>query len=150
MKILVTGASGFIGSSLVEYFVTIADVTVVAMVRKSPDVPTNSKLEYRVGEISEVGEINIFLRDIDVVVHCAGRAHVMNDKAPDPQLEFMRVNTKGTLSLAKLSALSGVKRFIFLSTIKVMEILMNWQRHFQLIALRGRLTLTVVLSWKPN
>jgi UDP-glucose 4-epimerase len=119
MKVLVTGASGFVGSALVEFLSKISDISVVAMVRSSLDVTLNTNVEYRVAEICAAGEISIFLEDIDVVVHLAGRVHIMNDKSSDPYKEFRRVNTKGTISLAQLSAKSGVKRFIFLSTIKV-------------------------------
>jgi nucleoside-diphosphate-sugar epimerase len=52
-------------------------------------------------------------------VHCAGRAHVMNDRSPDALAEFRRVNVQGTVNLARQAAEAGVKRFIFLSSIKV-------------------------------
>lgn len=55
----------------------------------------------------------------EVVVHCAGRAHVMNEQAADPLAEFRRVNVDGTLNLAQQAAAAGVKRFVFLSSIKV-------------------------------
>jgi UDP-glucose 4-epimerase len=55
----------------------------------------------------------------DVVIHCAGRAHVMHEHAADPLVEFRAVNLHGTLNLARQAAAAGVKRFIFLSSIKV-------------------------------
>ncbi|MDG1708255.1 MAG: NAD-dependent epimerase/dehydratase family protein, partial [Emcibacteraceae bacterium] len=57
--------------------------------------------------------------DIDVIIHCAARVHVMNDKALSPLNEFRKVNTLATLNLAKQAANSGVKRFVFISSIKV-------------------------------
>jgi len=57
--------------------------------------------------------------DIDVVVHLAARVHIMNDDSSDPLAEFRKVNTDGTLNLARQAAESGVKRFIYLSSIKV-------------------------------
>ena len=55
----------------------------------------------------------------DAVVHLAARVHVMRDTAADPLLEFRRVNTGATLELARQAVRHGVRRFIFLSTVKV-------------------------------
>ena len=119
MKILVTGASGFIGSALIEYLSSIHGVSVVGMVRSLGDANTNKAVEYRIGEIGTSQNINVNLSDIDVVIHTAGRAHIMRDSAVNPIDEFRRVNTYGTIGLAKMAAASGVRRFIFLSSIKV-------------------------------
>jgi nucleoside-diphosphate-sugar epimerase len=59
------------------------------------------------------------LSGIDAVVHTAARAHVMRDTAPDPLAEFRRVNVSGTLALARQAAAAGVKRFVFISSVKV-------------------------------
>jgi len=59
------------------------------------------------------------LKNQDVVVHCAARVHVMNETAADPLVEFRKVNVMGTLNLAIAAAKNGVKRFIFISSIKV-------------------------------
>lgn len=56
---------------------------------------------------------------VSVVVHCAARVHVMNEKSPNPLAEFRRVNVEGTMRIARQAAEAGVKRFIFLSSIKV-------------------------------
>jgi UDP-glucose 4-epimerase len=56
---------------------------------------------------------------IDVVIHAAARVHVMRDQAADPVVEFRRANTEGTLALARQAAAAGVKRFVFVSSIKV-------------------------------
>ena len=119
MKILVTGASGFIGSALIEYLSNIRGVSVVGMVRSLPETTYHSLVEYRVGKIGWPEKLSINLSDIDVVVHAAGRAHIMKDSAANPIEEFRRVNTQGTIELAKIAADAGVKRFIFLSSIKV-------------------------------
>ena len=59
------------------------------------------------------------LKGVSTVVHLAARVHVMNDKSPDPLSTFLQINTQGTANLARQAARAGVKRFIFLSSIKV-------------------------------
>ncbi|MCQ1060011.1 SDR family oxidoreductase [Photobacterium sp. ZSDE20] len=59
------------------------------------------------------------LENVGVIIHCAGRAHVMSESAVDPITEYRKVNTSGTLQLATQAAEAGVKRFIFISSIKV-------------------------------
>ncbi|WP_054104274.1 UDP-glucose 4-epimerase family protein [Vibrio cholerae] len=59
------------------------------------------------------------LNRVEVLIHCAARVHIMNDDSSDPLSEFRAVNTEGTLNLARQAAKTGVKRFIFLSSIKV-------------------------------
>jgi len=59
------------------------------------------------------------MSDGDVVIHLAARVHIMNDDSTDPLSEFRKVNTEGTLNLARQASESGVKRFIYLSSIKV-------------------------------
>ena len=59
------------------------------------------------------------LRGVDVVVHTAARVHVMHDQADDPLCEFRKMNVEATLRLAQQAADCGVKRFVFISSIKV-------------------------------
>jgi len=119
MKILVTGAKGFIGSALIKYLTNLPNFSVVGIVRSLKDVSYSSGVEYRLGEIGTENMATMNLSDIDVIIHTAGRVHVINDNVASPIEEFRRVNTYGTLDLARLAADSGVKRFIFLSSIKV-------------------------------
>lgn len=56
---------------------------------------------------------------IDTVVHCAARVHVMSETASDPLVEFRKANVQGTLDLAREAVSRGVRRFIFISSIKV-------------------------------
>ena len=119
MKILVTGATGFVGSALIKCLGIDPNYSVVGMVRSIKDIPINSTADFRLGEIGSSIQIGIDLSDIDVIIHTAGRAHIMNDNSASPIDEFRRVNTIGTLNLARFAANSGVKRFVFLSSIKV-------------------------------
>lgn len=59
------------------------------------------------------------VHEVDTVIHCAARAHVMNDHSIDPLKAFQEINVGGTLNLARQAALQGVRRFIFISSIKV-------------------------------
>jgi len=59
------------------------------------------------------------LSGVDVVVHMAARVHIMHDDASDPLTEFRKINVEGTLNLAKRAAVAGVKRFVFISSVKV-------------------------------
>jgi len=119
VKVLVTGATGFIGSALIKCLGSDPDYSVVGMVRSIRDIPINSIVEFRLGEIGSSKQIGVDLSDIDVIIHTAGRAHIMNDSSVSPINDFRRINTFGTLNLARLAANSGVKRFVFLSSIKV-------------------------------
>jgi len=120
MNVLVTGASGFVGRALCE--VLLRHGQSVRGTLRQPD----GKLALVVGvEPIVVGTINAAtdwkaaLAGCDVVVHLAARVHVMDDKSSDPLADFREVNTEGTLNLARQAAQAGVKRFVFISTIKV-------------------------------
>ena len=118
MKILVSGASGFVGSALCSHLVS-RGFDVVATVRNLPDASIPS-VEYRiVTETSSATDWSDALAAVDAVIHCAARVHVMDDHTQDPLAEFHRVNTLGTETLARAATGSGVKRLIFLSSIKV-------------------------------
>lgn len=117
MNVLVTGANGFVGQSLVKSLLN-TEHNVISGVRKYP----LKKLicEYRLISSLENKRIlaNTF-KDIDIVVHSAARVHMMDDKSADPLTEFRKVNVQGTLNLARQAAAAGVRRFIFISSIKV-------------------------------
>jgi nucleoside-diphosphate-sugar epimerase len=59
------------------------------------------------------------LEDVDAVVHCAARVHVMRESAADPLAAFRAVNVAATLNLARQAVAAGVRRFVFVSTIGV-------------------------------
>ena len=118
MKVLVTGASGFVGNALCTHLVS-RDFDVVATVQNLPDalVP---KLSYHiVTEICASTDWDDVLAGVQTVIHCAARVHVMRDHTQDPLTEFRRVNTLGTETLSRAAARCGVKRLVFLSSIKV-------------------------------
>jgi nucleoside-diphosphate-sugar epimerase len=117
MTVLITGANGFVGSALRERLEK-DGVSVRCAVRsqKSEQDPTN---EIAISGLSLETDWTTALRNVECVVHLAARVHIMNDKSSDPLAEFGRVNVEGTASLARQAAAAGVRRFIFLSSVKV-------------------------------
>ncbi len=116
LSYLVTGASGFVGSQLCSALVN-ANVFVRAVSRKSIDISGVDSVQIS-DMVKETGWTSA-LRDIDVVIHLAARAHVMNDTTANPLQEFLDVNLKLTANLADQAAKAGVKRFVYVSSIKV-------------------------------
>lgn len=117
MKTLVTGANGFVGSALCEYLEG-KKIAVQRVVRRNVGAVVKPG-DHVVETIDATTDWATVLDNVDVVVHLAARVHVMNDHASDPLHEFREVNTRGTANLARQAANSGVKRFVYLSTIKV-------------------------------
>jgi nucleoside-diphosphate-sugar epimerase len=115
MKMLVTGANGFVGRALCPQLVQYGEV--LAAVR-SPIV--NSMVpQIAIHAIDEKTGWMQALGGIDVVIHLAARVHVMKDRSAEPLAEYRKTNVAGTLNLARQAGLAGVKRFIFISSIKV-------------------------------
>ena len=115
MKILVTGASGFLGKSLCEEL-TSKKLDFVPIYRKNHS-PTENCLY--IENLNSQTNWTDKLIDVDFVVHCAARVHIMKESESDPLSLFREVNVDGTLNLAKQAAANGIKRFIFISSIKV-------------------------------
>lgn len=116
--ILVTGASGFVGRSLISRLVN-DSLEVRACVRKG-HFPLSDTVDVVDGHnLSDNTDWHNVLEGVGVVMHLAARVHVMKDKVADPLAEFRKVNVDGTLNLAQQAAMAGIKRFIFISSIKV-------------------------------
>lgn len=119
MRILLTGATGFVGRELLERMVSHVDLQPVAVVRNSAAALTKDVATFRVAGIEGDTDWQPALEGVDAVIHCAARVHVMHDTSSDPLAEFRKVNVDGTLNLARQAARAGVHRFIFISSIKV-------------------------------
>ena len=127
-RVLVTGADGFVGRTLSRhlsaagYAVRAATWEAVDF-RLCLDSPTQSPPggweNTVIGDIGPGVDWSEATRGVDAIVHLAARVHVMRDDAADPLSEYRRVNTQGTEALARTAAAAGVKRFVYISTIKV-------------------------------
>jgi nucleoside-diphosphate-sugar epimerase len=118
--ILITGATGFLGSALVHRLATDSPKNrQVITVRKIDKLWPDQVMPVIVGDLERDTDFSTALSGIQRVVHCAARVHVMAETAEDPLSEFRRVNVDGTLNLARQAAAAGVKRFVFVSSVKV-------------------------------
>ncbi|MFZ2407777.1 MAG: SDR family oxidoreductase [Methylobacter sp.] len=117
MKMLVSGASGFIGKSLCAELLRQGH-SVRAAVRLRNSQAGNIET-VPVDDINGETDWTDALRDIKVVVHLAAHVHVMRNNAADPLDELRKVNVEGTWNLARQAAEAGVQRFVFISSIKV-------------------------------
>lgn len=118
--ILVTGASGFVGNALVKRLSTEnSSYNVVATLRNSGFAYTKGVKTIHVGDISSSTIWDMALQGVSTVVHCAARVHLMSDKSSNPLAEFRKVNVEGTANLACQAVAAGVRRFIYMSSIKV-------------------------------
>ena len=116
MKILITGSNGFLGQYLCQ-FLAEKNYSILAQTRKAQTfaLPNISNINFDLNDNLH----NIDLSQVEVIIHCAGRAHIMNETSTSPLDAYRQTNVQGTLNLAKKAVQSGVKRFIYLSSIKV-------------------------------
>jgi nucleoside-diphosphate-sugar epimerase len=118
-KIFVTGASGFIGKSLCQTLVK-SNKFVRGAVRSKNFSSEHINLDY-----ISMGDINLntnwreILTDFNCIIHCAGRAHVMKERDINVLEAYRSLNVHSTRRLAEQAAAAGVKRFIYLSSVKV-------------------------------
>lgn len=112
-RVLITGHTGFVGQALVE---KLKSKKIRLIGRRLLE---NQTAEFLKKEFNADEQFADCLDGVSVVIHAAARVHVMSDTATDPLEAYRAVNVAGSLNLARQAASSGVKRFIFISSIKV-------------------------------
>jgi nucleoside-diphosphate-sugar epimerase len=121
MRVLVTGANGFVGRALLQRLLALDEVDAVAGLRQASalaegELPCKRRV---LGDLAVAAVSPESLQGIDVLVHAAARVHVLDEVATDPLAAFRAVNVAGMLRLATAAAAAGVKRFVLISSIKV-------------------------------
>lgn len=116
--ILVTGANGFIGRALIKSLCK-QRYDVRATVR-SESAPASTETIYNLGELTDQTDWLTALDQVDTVIHCAARAHILRETSANPLETYRQTNTHVTTNLAHQASKQGVRRFIFLSSIGVL------------------------------
>ncbi|MBV6824266.1 SDR family oxidoreductase [Pseudomonas sp. PD9R] len=119
MRVLLTGASGFVGAAVQANLLADQRFSLRSVYRR---VPTQVPIGLEVSQVPGLEpdtDWQVPLENVEVVIHSAARVHVMNENEADPLAAFRRANVQGTLRLAEQAAQAGVRRFIYLSSIKV-------------------------------
>lgn len=117
MKILLTGASGFVGRAVVKTAQQ-RGLNIRSVFRSLSSAEGHPEAVL-VSGLDGAADWSHALQGVDVVIHAAARVHIMREEALDPLAEYRRVNMEGTLNLARQAATVGVRRFVFISSIKV-------------------------------
>ena len=117
-RILITGASGFVGQAVARYSLA-QNQALICPSRQPLGYQSPLMTNPLIPELTPDFDWSTHLHEVDAVIHCAARVHVMKESAADPLALFRRVNVDATLTLAKQAAAAGVRRFIFISSVKV-------------------------------
>ncbi|VVN06104.1 N-acetyl-alpha-D-glucosaminyl-diphospho-ditrans, octacis-undecaprenol 4-epimerase [Pseudomonas fluorescens] len=118
-RILLTGVSGFVGGAIHDRLLKDNVGPLTAALRQPLPALATSTMQTLVSALDGDTDWTEALAGVGVVVHSAARVHVMNDTSEDPLTEFRRINVAGTLNLATQAAKAGVRRFVYVSSIKV-------------------------------
>ena len=118
LGVLVTGGQGLVGKALTARL--LAQGLTVRVSTRQKSTSTDLRVEcVQTTDLSATTDWLSAVQAIETVVHCAARVHVMHDTVADTLMAFRAVNVDGTLNLARQAAALGVKRFVFISSVKV-------------------------------
>lgn len=115
----ITGGTGFVGRQVIAALKELKTYSLTMTVRDPASFFCEDVKVASLPDLADPDSWSFSLRDIDVVVHSAARVHIMKDSSSDPLHEYRQANVNGTLNLANRAAAAGVKRFIYVSSIKV-------------------------------
>jgi nucleoside-diphosphate-sugar epimerase len=115
---MVSGATGFVGSAVVNRLLTMEDACVIAGSRRTESAWPMTVTPLLLSDLGNASQL-VPLAGVQTVIHTAARTHIMKDEMADPLAEYRRVNVEGTLNLARQATAAGVNRFIFISSVKV-------------------------------
>lgn len=119
MRVLLTGASGFVGRAVQARLLSDAKHELRSAFREIPSQLPAGLQACLAPTLGPDGDWSQAVEGVDAVIHCAARVHVMDEQAADPLAEFRQANVEGTLCLARQAVAAGVRRFVFVSSIKV-------------------------------
>lgn len=121
MTTLITGAAGFVGRNLSQYLLAYRHPLRLAVRKLSAGESLRGFGEVVAsGHVCGTTDWSESLQGVDTVVHLANRAHVTREAAVDPAAAWREVNVEGTRRLAEQAAVAGVKRLVYLSSVKVL------------------------------
>lgn len=118
-NILITGSSGFVGTALVERLQHKQAYSKIYTLNRRFDQQFSNQIHQIIADHSEQFFETPIPENIDVIIHLAGRAHILNEQVESPLDVFRQVNVQGSIQLAKQALEKKVKRFIFISSIGV-------------------------------
>lgn len=118
MKLLLTGATGFVGCAALNIF--LSKTHLVTVLVREGRAPFPDGVKKATADLNNLDQLdNAILANVDVIVHTAARAHIMSDDTATSLAAYRKVNRDATLILARSAAIEGVKRFVFVSSVKV-------------------------------
>jgi len=119
LRVLVTGSSGFIGGAILAKLVDMERYQLRTAGRSKPKNTSRDIDHVVIQDFSSDAKLADAVKDVDVIIHAAARVHVLQESSTDPLTEYRAVNLKGSMNLAQLGVEAGVRRLIFISSIKV-------------------------------